>query len=110
MQPLKGLNAGKYHTMSRFSSTSSVDNIHNLQDFAQDNPSVKYLRLQWVDYTNTSRVRILPLSRARVMCEEGKFVGVSTAVLGLLQTDAIAPGFKAQGEYVYHTVHTQTKG
>ena len=70
-----------------------------LQSFLGEHPSVQYLRLQWLDYTSTLRVRILPIKQAAKMLEEKRFIGIAKAVLGLLQQDLSAPGFSATGEY-----------
>ncbi|KAI9774099.1 MAG: hypothetical protein M1840_005192 [Geoglossum simile] len=67
--------------------------------FLSENPSTKYLRLQWVDYTATNRVRILPIKHALSLFQKGKSIGITKAVLGLLQDDTISPGFTATGEY-----------
>ena len=67
--------------------------------FLDINPSVKFLRLQWLDYTSTLRVRILPINQALQLFRQGKFIGITRAVFGLLQTDQMCPGFSATGEY-----------
>ncbi|KAH0544783.1 hypothetical protein FGG08_001150 [Glutinoglossum americanum] len=67
--------------------------------FLSENPSTKYLRLQWLDYTATNRVRILPINHALLLFREGKSLGITKAVLGLTQNDLISPGFGATGEY-----------
>ncbi|KAH0562449.1 hypothetical protein GP486_002863 [Trichoglossum hirsutum] len=67
--------------------------------FVSDNPSTKYLRLQWLDYTTTNRVRVLLVKHALSLFQKGKSIGVTKAVLGLLQNDMISPGFSATGEY-----------
>lgn len=74
-------------------------NIEFLMHFLDQNPSVKFLRLQWLDFTSQLRVRILPVTRLLKMNKESKLVGIATAVLGLLQQDELAPGFAAVGEY-----------
>ena len=85
-----------------FSRTASLDSpteLHHLRRFLDEHPSVKFLRLQWVDYTTTLRVRILPIKQALKLCRENKYVGITKAVLGLLQLDETAPGFGSTGEY-----------
>lgn len=85
--------------------TSRVTDLKPLKDFGilkdllARNPSIKYLRLQWLDYTATARLKILPIQRALSMFEEASNVGVTKCVLGLLQGDVISPGFKATGMY-----------
>jgi glutamine synthetase len=70
-----------------------------LTRFLSENSSTKYVRLQWLDYTSTNRVRVLPIKHALSLFQEGKSIGITKAVLGLLQNDTISPGFAATGEY-----------
>ena len=78
---------------------NSLATISLFERFLNINPSVKFLRLQWLDYTSTLRVRILPINQALRLFRHGKFVGITRAVFGLLQTDEMCPGFSATGEY-----------
>ena len=45
------------------------------------------------------RVRLLPKEQAVKRFEQGNLIGITKAVLGLLQQDAMCPGFTATGEY-----------
>lgn len=67
--------------------------------FMAKQPSVKFLRLQWLDYTTTLRLRIVPVAKAREMIEQQSYIGITKAVFGLLQNDSITPGFLPVGEY-----------
>ena len=78
---------------------AAIEDIEILKQFLSKEPTVKYLRLQWVDYTATVRVRILPIGRALQLFAQGKSVDVTKAVLGLLQTDVLVEGFRATGQY-----------
>ena len=89
------------------SKASWPNNFVHLQRFLDQNPSVQFLRLQWLDYTNTLRARILPIKQALRMFGEGRFLGVVEAVFGLLQTDFICPGFSATNE---HKLYPQFAG
>jgi len=73
--------------------------IGTLRHFLSLNPTVKFLRLQWVDYTAAVRVRILPVTSAFDLFKKCKGVSVTKAVLGLLQNDAMSAGFRATGQY-----------
>ena len=81
------------------SKASWTSNFAKLQRFLEQEPSVQYLRLQWLDYTNTLRLRVIPVKQAVRMFSEGRFIGIIEAVFGLLQPDIICPGFSATGEY-----------
>ena len=81
------------------SKASWTKNFTIFQHFVEQEPSVQFLRLQWLDYTNTLRLRILPIKQALRMFSEGRFIGIVEAVFGLLQMDHICPGFSATDEY-----------
>ena len=82
-----------------FSKASWTNNFAQLQHFLKQEPSVQYLRLQWLDYTNTLRLRVIPIKQALRMFSEGRLIGTIKAVFGLLQPDIICPGFSATAEY-----------
>jgi hypothetical protein len=62
---------------------------------------IRYIRLQWVDYTNTTRYRIIPLESFRkLMSASRPGIGVTKAAFGLVGA-SLAPGFSGTGEYLY---------
>jgi glutamine synthetase len=69
--------------------------------FLDEYTSVKFLRLQWLDYTSTPRLRILPVKKALSLLENSPklSIGITKASLGLLQNDTIIEGVAATGEY-----------
>lgn len=73
--------------------------LSSFVQFLAEFGSVKYLRLQWLDYTATLRVRIVPVKQALHMFRTGKHVGITRGVLGLTQVDSMAAGFGPVGEY-----------
>ena len=77
-----------------------IEGLEKLLEFIvhPDHP-IDYIFLQWLDYTATLRVRVLPRKQAIKRFKEGKLIGITKAVLGLLQQDAMCPGFTAVGEY-----------
>ena len=89
------------------SKDSWSNNLAQLQHFLEQEPSVRFLRLQWLDYTSTLRLRILPIKQALQMFREGSFIGIVQAALALLQPDIICPGFSATNEY---TIYPQFAG
>ncbi|CUS14679.1 unnamed protein product [Tuber aestivum] len=70
-----------------------------LSEFLHRNPHVKYFRLQWVDYTNTLRLRLVTLAHMDKMVSEGTVLTVTRAVLSLLQDDAPTDDFTPTGRY-----------
>lgn len=64
------------------------------------NPDVKFVRLQWLDYINTLRFRLIPLPYFRRLLEsERPGTGVVKCTLGLVFL-SLAPGFGSSGEYL----------
>ena len=72
--------------------------LSRLDAFLERHPSVKYLRLQWLDYAALLRLRVFPVKQARKMAKEGKTVGIIIAALAILQCDIMPPGFTPVGE------------
>lgn len=61
-------------------------------------PSIKFLRLQWLDLTSSLRLRIVPVDRFLQLFNEGKPIGVPKYILGLLHKEFISPGFDSNGQ------------
>ncbi|KAI0305256.1 hypothetical protein B0F90DRAFT_1625177 [Multifurca ochricompacta] len=62
---------------------------------------IRYIRLQWVDYTNFTRHRIIPLPAFRELLTASRpGVGITKAALGIVGAST-APGFSGSGEYLY---------
>ncbi|SRR6266702_1125519 len=66
-----------------------------------DELGIRYIRLQWVDYTNITRHRIIPLPAfSELLGASRPGVGIAKAVFGLVGV-SMAPGFSGTGEYLY---------
>lgn len=70
-----------------------------LTQFLDQFPHIEYFRLQILDFTSTLRVRIVPKEHLLKLVREGKFIGIATVILGILQEDIPCPGFDGTGEY-----------
>jgi glutamine synthetase len=81
------------------SATRSDDDA--LTSFLNEYTSTKFLRLQFLDYTSTPRVRIIPVKKALSLLDSSPHlsIGITKASLGLLQNDTIIPAAGATGEY-----------
>ncbi|RPD65351.1 glutamine synthetase/guanido kinase [Lentinus tigrinus ALCF2SS1-7] len=66
-------------------------------------PDVKFVRIQWIDYINTPRVRILPVAAFSKLYENpNKRSGISVPALTLgVVGSSVADGFGAVGEWLY---------
>jgi glutamine synthetase len=82
-----------------------------LTKFLTDNPTVKFIRIQHVDFTGISRLRVIPAREAISQVQkDGIFkVSTTTALLGLLQHDVCVPGVEATGEYKLHGIMSSLK-
>ena len=78
---------------------TKIAKLDVLIQFLERNPSIKFLRLQWLDYTATLRLRIIPIKPALEMFNKQKSIGITKAVLGLIHQDAMVPAFSPVGEY-----------
>ncbi|KAL6721553.1 hypothetical protein ACLMJK_000657 [Lecanora helva] len=79
-------------------------NVAHFKSFLSRHPSIRYIKLQFLDYTSTLRVRVLPIKEALKMFSGKKFVEITRAVFGLLQDDHICPGFSATFVYNLYPV------
>ncbi|KAH8671467.1 glutamine synthetase [Xylariales sp. PMI_506] len=61
----------------------------------------KWLRVVWLDYTGSTRLRLIPMKRVISLLEKGKPVSISItkASMGLLQVDMMIPQINASGMY-----------
>ena len=62
---------------------------------------IRYIRFQWVDYTNITRHRIIPLPAFDESLRASRpGIGLTKGVLGITGI-SLAPGFSGTGEYLY---------
>ncbi|KAF8873768.1 hypothetical protein BD779DRAFT_1705403 [Infundibulicybe gibba] len=62
---------------------------------------IKYIRVQWVDFSNNIRYRVLPLAYfMKIVYSERPSISIAKVALGLVFL-TMAEGFKPIGEYLY---------
>ncbi|KAI9458927.1 glutamine synthetase/guanido kinase [Lactarius psammicola] len=67
-----------------------------------DELGIRYIRFQWVDYTNFVRNRIIPLPAfSELLGASRPGIGTAKAAFGIVGSNRMAPGFSATGEYLY---------
>ncbi|KAF8271243.1 glutamine synthetase/guanido kinase [Lactarius quietus] len=72
-----------------------------LRRLGPEGQGIRYIRLQWVDYTNITRNRIIPFGAfAELFGSSRPGVTLVKAVFGLVGVST-APGFSGTGEYLY---------
>ncbi|KAL4970204.1 extracellular developmental signal biosynthesis protein FluG [Aspergillus stella-maris] len=66
--------------------------ISSLEAFMRSNPDIKYIWMQFIDYTATVRLRMFPILEFAKIVRKQRRIGISVAVFGMLQDDGIAGG------------------
>lgn len=80
-------------TNSSESSDADADADTVLLDaFLAENVSVKYVWLAFLDYTATQRQRMVPVAAFRKQLVDGSYIGITKALMRLLQDDNMASG------------------
>lgn len=81
-------------------STLEQHPLQIIEGLLKEDPEISYLRLYWNDLTATPRVRALNIDYALTRLREGSLsIGITTASLGLMQNDTLAPGATPTGEF-----------
>ncbi|KAL3470940.1 hypothetical protein BJX99DRAFT_34683 [Aspergillus californicus] len=84
-----GFNATMVPQVSSLSHTSTP---YSLEAFIRCNPDIKYIWMQFIDHTATIRVRMFPIVEfAKIVAKERR-IGISVAVLWMMQDDSVAGG------------------
>ncbi|KAH9174749.1 glutamine synthetase/guanido kinase [Lactarius sanguifluus] len=66
-----------------------------------DELGIRYIRFQWIDYTNIPRIRIIPLPAFSELLEASRpGLGIGRASFGIAGS-SIAPGFSTTGECLH---------
>jgi len=82
----------EYHLSTIKTNTLSVDKL--------EESGIRYIRFQWVDYTNTVRFRIMPLSYFKKLLEGNRpGIAVAKVALGIVYL-IVASGFAPMEEYL----------
>ncbi|KAF1976992.1 developmental protein-like protein fluG [Bimuria novae-zelandiae CBS 107.79] len=66
--------------------------------FMQQNPEVKFVYIQWMDYMATMRVRIVPIKEFDRLMRTGSRIGISQGNTGTLQNDGPTPVMNPVGQ------------
>lgn len=70
----------------------------DLEELAAQNPNM-IVWMQWVDYTATIRARMFPIREFQKIVKGQRRIGITLAVLHMLQDDTLAPGGVATGQF-----------
>ncbi|KAF9701133.1 hypothetical protein EKO04_000720 [Ascochyta lentis] len=78
--------------------TSHVYDVARFDDFMRQNPGIKFVYVQWLDYMATMRVRILPIKEFKRIVYEGQRIGISQGNTGTLQDDTLTSVVNTKGQ------------
>ncbi|KAE8315560.1 hypothetical protein BDV41DRAFT_530360 [Aspergillus transmontanensis] len=77
----------------------SASSTATLDAFMRGNPDVKYIWMQFIDYTNTTRVRMFPVAEFAKIARKQRRVGICLCTQLMLQDDSIAPEGSVTGQF-----------
>lgn len=95
------LRSGSASAPSGQSSTAILaQNVTTFDAFLQTNPGVKYIWIQYLDYTGTLRTRMVTVQQFRKQLSIGKPLVCTSALTRLMQDDYPATGCSATGQFL----------
>lgn len=71
---------------------NSLPTHDKLDAFLHEHPDIKYIWIQSIDYTATTRVRMFPIREFFRVARQERRVGVTLGMLCMLQDDTVVPG------------------
>ncbi|KAK1144804.1 hypothetical protein N8T08_004816 [Aspergillus melleus] len=78
---------------------SSSPSTAQLDLFLRDNPDIKYIWMQFLDYTATTRVRMFPVRQFRKIVARQRRIGICLATQLMIQNDCVAPEGSVTGQF-----------
>ncbi|RAK99356.1 extracellular developmental signal biosynthesis protein FluG [Aspergillus ibericus CBS 121593] len=67
--------------------------------FMQKNPDIKYIWMQFIDYTATTRVRMFPVREFAKIARKQRRIGICLATFLMLQDDSVCPEGSTTGQF-----------
>ena len=81
-------------------SSGTHPDLEVLDAFLTKHPAVRYIWLQFLDYTATQRQRMVPTAQFRKQLMNGEYIGISNALLRMLQVNVLADGGSPVGQFL----------
>ena len=78
--------------VNRLAENRSDEDLENLKSFLDANPSVRFLRLEWLDINSINHARIIHTNTAYNMLRERRMISISPRLTHVLHDDHTAPG------------------
>ena len=89
--------------------TAPIEGLDKLHNLITEEPSLIFLRLQWVDFTATVRVKILTLRHAIHLFSQGKGISIPKAALSLVQLDALVDNVPPVGQLEVYPIFSSLR-
>lgn len=90
---------GVKYTPANVETTTPLANV-SIKDLKSK--GIKYIRVQWIDFANNIRYRVISISYfAKLIDSHRPSLSIAKCALGLVFGVVIAAGFSIMGEYLY---------
>ncbi|KAL8954384.1 MAG: hypothetical protein Q9183_007152, partial [Haloplaca sp. 2 TL-2023] len=89
--------------------SSPIDGLDKFHNLIAAEPSLKFLRLQWVDFTATVRVKVLTVKHAIYLFSQGKGISIATAALSLVQSDSLVDNVSPAGQLEVYPIFSSLR-
>src|SRR5271154_3482536 len=77
--------------------TAESSHLPILETFIQKNPSIKYIRYQWIDYTGILRLRVIPVAQAHRLAVHSSPFAMSPIAMTSTTINEFMPGLIPTG-------------
>ncbi|PVI03302.1 glutamine synthetase/guanido kinase [Periconia macrospinosa] len=77
---------------------AQVYDVHILEGFLAEHKDVKFVYVQWLDYTAIVRSRVVPIKEFTRLIHSGSRIPIPSSKIGLLQQEETAPVATSPGE------------
>ncbi|KAL8870767.1 MAG: hypothetical protein Q9174_003264, partial [Haloplaca sp. 1 TL-2023] len=88
---------------------SPIDGLDKLHTLISAEPSLEFIRLQWVDFTATVRVKVLTLKHAIHLFSQGKGISIAKAALSLVQSDSLVDNVSPAGQLEVYPIFSSLR-
>jgi glutamine synthetase len=93
--------SGSPYEPPNFPPPPTVPHVYDNQvfdSFMKENPDVRFVYVQWLDYMATIRARVVPIKEFTRMIREGDRIGISQGNTGTLQNDTLTSIVNTTGQ------------
>ncbi|KAF9889851.1 hypothetical protein FE257_006941 [Aspergillus nanangensis] len=98
-ETLVGVESDGQRIVSSAAVSPSASSTDLLARFLRANPSVQYIWMQFLDYTNTTRVRMFPIREFAKLAAQTRRIGICSCLQQMIQDDHIHPDASTTGQF-----------